>query len=258
MAASHSQPAVRAGFPFRKSLTHLFGNPSLYRFGFLASPSPPRGDTIWDRLNWRTETHRGLIYWLHPETPFEIVGDRVVIGHAFDLNLSRPILEALDGAHGRFVVVDGDHVYHDAFGSRSIYYGEGLFASHAPLIAHATRARRSVSVRRIIDSATYQKKTVRYLPGDLTVYENIYALPPNHRLTAGGVERYWPREPLSPTTRSDFLNAACNHLREVRRNLSDRSVVFGLTGGADTRALVSAFEGDFRRGHLDLGLYRKG
>lgn len=243
--AAPSPQLPRAGVPFRRSLSHLFGNPSLYRFGFLASPEPLQGDTIWRRLNWRTEQFRGLTYWLHPETPFEIRGEWAVIGHAFNLDADKPIETALDGAFGRFVVVDGDTVYNDAFGSRSVFYRDGVFASHAALISHALGVGRSRPVRRILDSAAYQKKTVRYLPGDLTVYDGVHALIPNHRLTPQGLRRYWPRAPLAATTREAVVGAATDHLRALADALRDRPVAFGLTGGADTRAVAAAFDGRF-------------
>ena len=246
MTSGPATDGRRAGFAFRKNLSHLFGNPSLYRFGFLASPRPlPEGDTIWRTLGWRTESFGGLTYWLHPETPFEIRDGRVIIGHAYGFDSAKPIEVALDEAFGRFVVVDGDTVYNDAFGSRSVYYGDGLFASHAALISHATRARRSLLVRRILDSETYQGKLVRYLPGDLTVYDQVYALPPNHCLTPAGLRRYWPRTPLAKSSRTAVVDEAERHLRALALAIGDREIAFGITGGADTRAIAAAFGGRF-------------
>lgn len=147
-------------------------------------------------------------------------------------------LDRLDRLAGRWIALtaQGDDIvlYHDAVGTRSVYYDAeaGAAASHATMLGEALgRAPSGVS-----------KPSMTW---DLSNFEGITALLPNHRLRVqtGEVERYWPREPNPWDMRSeeDRLDAvvALWHQQMGQVLASGLPVCMALSGGLDSRAALA-------------------
>ncbi|MBN9009723.1 MAG: hypothetical protein J0H63_06140, partial [Rhizobiales bacterium] len=176
-------------------------DPGLFRFGFLAHPSsaPPDGDDVWKTLDgsWRTTRLGPLTIRFHPETEMALHrtadgSEIAIIGRLIfatpqlappaiaDLAADAPA--ALRNATGRFAVIvckgGAVSVFHDAFGARSIFYrGDPrapAFASHSGLLAHAYGIPLAEAPLRIVASREYTKQVVRTLPGDLTMFEDVF------------------------------------------------------------------------------------
>jgi hypothetical protein len=243
-----------------------------FRFGFLcrradaAYPVPVR--RLLPKAAWRRERVGPFLLHRHPETRYARLsaGDRhlVLLGEVYDLATGAapdlaPLLaageadlfEAVDRLGGRFalLLVEGGRLraLNDAIGSRSLYYHAGApfcLGSHAPLVAGAVRARRREDIPPLLRHPCYRARTVKYLPGDWTLYEDVFGLIPNnlYDTAAAGTRRYWPRGPLRPARFETFLETATEYLRAHATFASAHyRPVFGLTGGVDTRAVLAAF-----------------
>lgn len=238
-----------------------------YRYGFLchhneeAVGKPPEWQAtridvqdfvIWADLQARTETTS------------RSEGDIVVVGDAYthsgvhlgtrlkDLDWSDP-WPGIDDLGGRFAIlfISGSsiRVANDAFGARTLFYSPGrrAIASHACLLADALGAERSESVKAFLASPEFKSRTVGYLPGDLTIYENVFALIPNNYWDGAKAHRYWPRVARRPTQKEEFLTAACSYFDAFTSFMKSRyTPVFGITGGVDSRAGFAPFRGEFR------------
>ena len=247
--------------------------PSLFRFGFLCVPAPgvPSTHRIWTDLagRWPSLEVDGLVIYSHPEAPLQhhegSGGSAVVVGEAFatsgtvesvlaDLLAAAAddgFFEAFNRLSGRFALFffkgSAQRALHDPMGSRSLYYRVGQeigLGSHAELVARALGHRRSAKVREILTSAEYRSRTVKYLPGDLTVYEGVHGLAPNnyYDIRAGRTVRYWPRRPRREAGFDRFSAALDDHLGALASYLRDRRApILGVTGGIDTRTIIAAF-----------------
>lgn len=234
-----------------------------YRFGFIALPSSmqsqaPRG--------WRTEPVGDWYFLLHPEASLDVFhGDdgraAVLLGDAFSLgsdgaeDLVRRMINdpdnasALDQLGGRWAVfLFGPglaRVYHDALGSRSVYWrSDGVVASHAGLFEEILRTPRRDDVLDFVSGSLYKNRTtVKYLPGDLTLFEDVYALIPNNYfdLSLGCTVRYWPRNPLQPIGVEELLSELETYMRALARfvDSSGHRVTLGATGGVDSRLVMA-------------------
>ncbi|MDQ3572869.1 MAG: hypothetical protein M3383_08435 [Actinomycetota bacterium] len=247
--------------------------PALFRFGFLCVPAPgvPRTHPIWNDLagQWPSLEVEGLIIYGHPEAPLERYegtgGRAVLIGEAFasagtvasvitDLfaaDEDDDFFAAFNRLSGRFVLLffkgSIQRALHDPIGSRSLYYRSGQeigIGSHAELVARTLGHRRSAEVREILNSEEYRSRTVKYLPGDLTVYAGVHGLAPNnyYDIRAGRTVRYWPRRSRRETGFEQFRTALDGHLAALASHLRDRHTpILGVTGGIDTRTIIAAF-----------------
>lgn len=159
---------------------------------------------------------------------------------------------ALDDLCGRYAILfladDSIRVAHDAFGSRCLFYKPGLNAisSHANLLGTAYHLSLSSSVAEFIERPEYKDRTVQYLPGDLTAYDEVYSLIPNNYWNGCATIRYWPREACKPVSKNEFLSQCRRYFEAFVPFVRSGFIpVFGLTGGIDSRAVFAAFEHDF-------------
>lgn len=219
---------------------------------------------------WRRQTLGALDILVHPEAAIERAGTSglqcVLIGDLLGPSLAERLqslstnptsdkdglLGILDGMCGRFALLWDDgrevRIVADAVGSRTIYYTNapfGIAASHAGLVSRAVRARPCDRVAKLIAAPEYKSLQVGYLPGDVTPHAGIYALPPNHHFgfQSGRATRFWPRARGRPTETADFAKFCTAYLERFRDDLvaSRRTALFGLTGGIDSRTLISAW-----------------
>jgi hypothetical protein len=253
----------RKGADSASTFQHL-----LFRYGFLAygKGDRPKGDSTWRTLakTWGEASVGPLTLRTHPEAEIRI--ERIdaeteiaIIGPVFStkgspLNLAALAADppnALRHMSGRFALIvsrgESVSIFHDAFGARTIYYWKGgdvpAFASHAGLVGHAFRASRSAAMQRLVGMPEYAKRTVKYLPGDMTMFEGVFALVPNNFLRFPSMEtlRYWPDRDVSPSTFEDFFQEIDALLMRMIDFLGGRYVpIFGITGGIDSRVMYAA------------------
>lgn len=155
---------------------------------------------------------------------------------------------ALDQLAGRFALFvsrpDGMEIFHDPFGSRTIYYATNLdfcLSSHAALCAQASGQLISPRMKKFTALPDYKKRGTVFLPGDLTMYENILCLTPNCCFKRGqGVKRYWPRDDLAPASLEQFMSVCDEYFANTASFLNSKyNMVLGLTGGVDTRTIIA-------------------
>ncbi len=245
----------------------------LYRFGFLLLPAArslaPDAEMAALAETWQRLDLDDLLLWSHPETRL-VVADRgnlrlVLIGEAYSSSLEAPDkllaeapvatdadLRALgDGLGGRFALLvqrAGEfRVLHDAFGSRSVFYTPReprAIASHAALLAQALGLAESPEVASLIASEDYRKRKVKYLPGDWTLFGDVFALIPNNLYDSSAREtrRYWPVGPRGTSSFAEFVAAADSSFDAMVPFVTAHyRALFGITGGIDSRTLVGAF-----------------
>lgn len=246
-------------------------DPLLYRFGFacVAESNTPSTD-MWNaiRSEWEVTRIRDLLVLTHPETPVAPISDSaLLIGHAFAIGNNRSaqeiiataiaddselaLHEALDDLSGRFVLITsygGGRVYHDAVGSRSVFYHLNqplCIASHDELIAELVDATVDPLAQALRDEPEHHHRGVVYLPGDLSMHGGIRALLPNHfyDISTGETVRYWPRSPREQTTLDQFYSAADAYFDGFASHLANGfTPILSLTGGVDSRLLVAALK----------------
>lgn len=244
-------------------------DPLLYRFGFVCvfADEVPTGEG-WGKLRsaWRSVKTDEFTVFSHPEVPVvPVSGSSVLIGHAFAAGAERPaqelleaalaagsdsaLHEALDLLCGRFALVTsrwGGRVYHDAIGSRSVFYRSGeppCIASHDGLLGGLLGLKTDPLSEEISRQSEYVGRRVTYLPGDLSVYSGVRALIPNnyYDVRAERSVRYWPRVPRRETTLEEFHLLADEYFDGFAQYVSGRfTPVLGVTAGVDSRALIAA------------------
>lgn len=232
-----------------------------YARGFLLQPSSssiPVAVSGWAR---HAVSDRTL--FVDPRVPFDHAasGGRQVwlLGDAFDPErgiyenvasalLNGNLVEHLDRIAGRFVLIasSGDgrvEIYHDAMGSRSVFHGGGIVASHAGLVAEQLGTGLRDWVIPFITSRGYMRRDVKFLPGLDSPYEGVEQLTPNTRLLLPSrtVERYWPRQPLEPSTDELAVRTLVEHMRGLAGYLEARAArgVLGVSAGRDSRVALA-------------------
>jgi len=240
-----------------------------YRFGFFAHIENIPMLSHYDSLNgWKKQRFDQLTVHVHPEVEVtSAVGTLrsiVVVGTIYsvsgrevnalidDLSSSSTLKcgDFLTQVSGRFALFSieksGDvSVYHDAFGSRSIFYSEkspGFVASHAGLIAEMLGISKDKKIIEFMSCPEYNARTVKYLPGDLSLWEGVRSLIPNNflKLNSSKCVRYWPVRPRRTGSYADLFHSYDSHIKGLIENLVGRFVVVGITGGIDTRAVFAA------------------
>lgn len=242
-----------------------------YARGFLLQPSKMRTPVALAR--WVTREIGDLTLHVDPRVPLDHASSEErqvwLIGDAFDpergifdrlaSELARgELLDHLDRVAGRFALVvrwnDGRvEVYHDAMGSRSVFHGDGVVASHAGLVAEQLGTGLRDWVIPFITSRGYVRRDVKFLPGLDSPYEGVEQLTPNTRLSlpSQAVERYWPRKPLEPSTDELAVNTLVDHMRSLAGYLEARGArgVLGVSAGRDSRVALAGVS------HLAPGLF---
>jgi hypothetical protein len=250
-------------------------NDLLFRFGFIchSESDSPEGDRVWREIvrSWRRLEVGGLVIHHHPEARVRHhrgeAGSAVLIGDAFATPAGQTIesvldtllaaesadvfLDSFDALSGRFALLvlkgSAQLAFHDPIGSRSVFYrrvGEFCIGSHAELVARAFGIGKSAAVQELIGTEEYESRTVKYLPGDLTLYEDLHGLAPNnyYDITERRTVRYWPRQSRRSSTFDDFFDALDEYFAALASHLRGRySPILGVTGGIDTRTMLAAF-----------------
>ena len=139
------------------------------------------------------------------------------------------------------------HLARDRYGVKPLFYtwqgGRFLFGSEIKCILQDPRFRRRINLQALHDFLSFD-----YVPGEQTAFEDIYEVPPAHRMTidvAGQAktERYWtPSFEIDESL--DEQSAACKALElmdaAVKRQLiADVPIGVLLSGGLDSSTIVA-------------------
>jgi hypothetical protein len=248
-------------------------SPALYRFGFLLLPADrpaARGSRTADLLSgWVRHDLGDFRLWAHPDarvvthargaTRLALVGDAYSTAgvpvedllQAASVGTDADLAMLADRLGGRFamIVADGGRfrAFNDAFGARSLFYSTrepGALASHAHLLAGAIGATASPTVEVVLDDLAYRNRKVKYLPGDFTVFDGVFALVPNNLYdsAAGAAKRYWPVAGRRRSTFDDLLTEMQIYFDRFIPFVTGRYLpLFGITGGVDSRTILAAF-----------------
>jgi hypothetical protein len=163
-----------------------------------------------------------------------------------------PLIESLCG---RFVIVadinDEMRIFHDAAGYRQIfYYADGnnnMWCASQPSIL-AEELGLGIDPHIVEDLSKLpliQDESARWYPGNVTLYNDIYHLTPNHYLDlkSGDVKRYWPVKSLEPISPEKAAEYASKLLQGAFESASKRyNLALAVTAGYDTRVLLAACE----------------
>jgi hypothetical protein len=236
-----------------------------YRMGFIGAPRAHRFADQGILHGWNRILTPGFKFFVHPEMSIYRVDDAfgrtlIVLGDVFVAHGERSLDDllfciasgdrsSLDDLTGRFALLvltqqDG-WIVHDPLGSQSIFRTLGpnpVISSHASLIARCDQLLESRRIRQYMASDEYRARVTRFLPGDLSIYENIVHLIPNNELDlrTGRTARYWPREEARSTTFEELLAVWDEYFRSYVRFIAARyDPVIGLTGGLDSRAVIA-------------------
>jgi len=139
-------------------------------------------------------------------------------------------------------------VFADAWGSRFVCYGtdrDGRFwvSSSPKLITWADPDCLDYTFIREILPVIQSRPAGSQYPYDLTPYKTVRAMLPNHSVDVLGQQanRYWPVRPLQQHKMEDVVEKAATQFSGALRALSLRQpIVFGLTGGTDSRLVLGA------------------
>lgn len=232
------------------------------RFGFLVASDKAAGAGL---PGWRRHRFSDLHVWTHPECPLRrlaghgwaamVFGD-IYVAHGessvealIQRVASHGNFDALDDLGGRFALLvsgpPGIRIFHDAFGSRSVYYRRGeafAAASHVTLLSQAFGDEMDPATSEFCRSPEYGQRGTHYLPGDRTMYAPVHPLIPNNYYDIGAQRaiRYWPRAPLEVGEVRDFNRACDEYFSRTSEFLEGRyQLLLGLTGGLDARSLIA-------------------
>ena len=244
---------------------------NLYKYGVVLSSSKIFLDNekMEFMKKWNYDYIHGNYLYVHPlesklmfnifNTTVVIVGD-VFVAHgslSIEKNIQNFIsyndwsyIDNLSGRFVFFIINDSDtKVFTDPLGSKTIYYysksNEYMIGSHSSLLASILNIDASIEMGEYIEMNEYRSKGTRFLPGDLTMFDNIFGLCPNNYFSSKlrKTVRFWPRGFIQQKTIEDlnnlFYEYFMNFVNFVYKN--DYNPIFGLTAGVDTRAVMSPF-----------------
>lgn len=201
---------------------------------------------------------------VHPETTvhaFEpadgvttvIVGD-IFVAHgertlqAAIRDLAKGDREVVEELSGKFAILSfkgGElTVLNDPLGSQGVYYSNRAPAvgSHAALVAELLSIPRSPVTAEFMALDEYRRRTTKFLPGDLTVFDGVRMLVPNNEVEIGSgrTRRYWPFAAGVPGTRDRAFATWDEYFTRYAEFLAPRyTPVLGVTGGADSRSIIA-------------------
>jgi hypothetical protein len=136
-------------------------------------------------------------------------------------------------------------VFNDPIGSRAISYlhdGRLAISSHSAILHHLFGCKINDNIGSQMNRPRYRERAVHYLPGDLTVFNNVYRLTPNHAYDSrvNGPVRYWPKDQVKFSSVDQLYESIDSALRALCQHISSRyQPVVSITGGVDSRAMIS-------------------
>jgi hypothetical protein len=160
-------------------------------------------------------------------------------------------LDRTSGYAGRFVLI---HIYkgiinlmHDATACRKIYYfsGNGFACASQPhLLARVVGEVKTTNPEKL---KFYKSSIFKSLNnsniGDLTVYDSIFQLLPNHYLNLNEQKayRYWSKNIQCGFTFDETVTVCANMIQGYMESISRRyAIMLPVTAGKDSRTLLAA------------------
>ena len=237
----------------------------LYKRGFLIADKPCHVKDDWKKMNFggkyyiTYDPENECVYITDDNNYVLILGNAMdTIAYSMDLNVigtelltkySRSIQEMydyIDTLCGRHIVVMGGDdkepfLVQDAMGLRSVFYhrNKTLIASHYNLVHDFSGDERHPFMSEYLNMTP----TPWLLPGNITPYENIVALLPNHVLNIRtlAVKRFWPRENHRDVSVDEAMDYIAGCLKKQISLLAEnRKIMIGLTKGNDSRVTLAA------------------
>lgn len=235
-----------------------------YRLGFLCRVRQDIASSPEVVSSWQSIRLADVDVFIEPDAAIQTVetvaGERAVaIGDIFVahgpqqldallLRIAAGDREPLEDLSGRFAIIlerrGQVSIVHDPLGSQSVFYSTdgALAGSHAALLAEVCGVQQSQRVRRYMAMPEYKSRNTRFLPGDLTLFDNILLLAPNNELYLGSAttSRYWPARPVRNTAADEAFAVWDEYFSNYARFLTPRyRPVLGLTGGTDSRSIIA-------------------
>lgn len=169
----------------------------------------------------------------------------------------QPMIDRLSGRFALFVFDGANiHVHTDATGARTVEYtwtgDEFHAASQSFLLAEAVPLADSGRRAEFAGSRHAQLDREAFLPADVTLFEHVHRLIPNHRLDVSQRRqvRVWPAEAVGQSSLAEAAGFAARQLSAALEAASFRfPLSLPLTAGYDSRALLAATPRS-RRGRL--------
>lgn len=213
------------------------------------------------KVGWTTLALGPLRAWLHPRTSATQVhherGTILVVGHVF--LMGHPSTEqflsnidwdvpwgAISQLCGRFIIALVDHSQiryaNDPVGSRPVFYHahEQIVSSHALILAVITKEAEAKHFTKLNKCDDFHARKVKYLPGDISRYENIYSLAPNHALIGNRSVRYFPENNYPSYATRDVSAVFDDYMDALFDSLAGKAIIIGITGGLDSRLILAA------------------
>lgn len=256
----------------------------LFARGFLFTDAKLDGGVFPFYGEWHTETVQQYTLLVHPKARYYILHDAdcslLLIGHAYnpfdglydEKEILQKYLEAEDKTAyfhqwtGLFTLIvirkDRIEVWGDCAGMQSAYYGvvDGHFylSSHAQLIGDICGLEQSAYVKQLTRYRFWQMYGL-FLPGDLSPFDGISRLVPNHVLFVTAPDfscqllRFYPTQYISMAETAQEYDALISQIGSLlHKNMEliahkwSRPAI-SMTGGMDSKTTVACANGLYDR-----------
>lgn len=153
---------------------------------------------------------------------------------------------------GRFVVIahfeEDFCIFGDACGTRQIFYHVDMHnhvwcSSQPHIIADILGININAETNNDLKKTTLFRSPEHWYPGNITLFDNIYHLTPNHcfDLVTKKTLRYWPKERLQKLSISECLPKVSILLNNMIEGAAHRfNLAFAISCGLDSRTLLAA------------------
>lgn len=203
--------------------------------------------TVMDTISWTMD--------------LKLIGAEILRRYAHSIT---EVYDYIDFVCGRYIIVFGGgsdgqtHLIQDAMGLRSVFYHKSriLIASHYNLINDFSGDKRHPFMSEYLNMTP----TPWLLPGNITPYENIVALLPNHELNIARmtVKRFWPRENYKDVSVDFVMDYIAGSLKnQINLLAQNHKLMIGLTKGNDSRITLAACK-DIAKSVLCWSYFGKG
>ncbi|RIV17154.1 asparagine synthase (glutamine-hydrolyzing) [Alicyclobacillaceae bacterium I2511] len=212
-------------------------------------PLANEDESVWVVFNGEIYNHQQLRHTLESRGHrFRTQSDTEVIVHLYE----EKGIAGVDDLRGMFAFAIFDlrrqtlHLARDGFGIKPLYYRDGsdvfAFASDIRSLFTLPQERPALRLQSLWDYLTFQ-----YVPGQNTMMEGVYRLPPGHYLTVQDgsqtLHQYWsPRfRPDASRSLDDYVEGVAHHLKRAVGSHLQGEVPHGalLSSGLDS-SLIAA------------------
>lgn len=256
----------------------------LFARGYLFTDADIDADAFPFYGAWKRESVEGYYLLTHPKIKSFILETEdeafVLIGHVYnpfdglwnETDILRKYAESEDRISyfnqwtGLFTLIvvnkDSIEVWGDCAGMQAAYYGvidDKFFASsHAQLVGDICSLEQSKFVQSLTRYRFWKMYGI-FLPGDISQFDNVFRLVPNHSLTVSlpgkqcGVSRFYPSENLQMVeTKQEYDDIIGEIGRVLHKNIeliSEKwcSPAISMTGGMDSKTTLACANGLYDR-----------